>query len=40
MATAIRLKAGDTRAKNYPLGVFVYNNAAGIRQYPYSRCLL
>ncbi|TKX26023.1 extracellular metalloproteinase MEP [Elsinoe australis] len=38
MATAIRLKAGDTRAKNYPMGEWV-NNGAGIRAYPYSTSL-
>ena len=36
MATAIRLKAGDTAAKDYPMGAWVYNHAAGIRDYPYS----
>lgn len=39
MATAIRLKAADTRAKNYPMGAWVYNNAAGIRSYLYSTSL-
>ncbi|KAH7085763.1 extracellular metallo proteinase 1 [Paraphoma chrysanthemicola] len=39
MATAIRLKAADTRAKNYPMGAWVNNNAAGIRAYPYSTSL-
>ncbi|PNS15498.1 hypothetical protein CAC42_757 [Sphaceloma murrayae] len=36
MATAIRLKSGDTRAKNYPMGAWVNGNTAGIRAYPYS----
>ncbi|KAH7304725.1 Fungalysin metallopeptidase-domain-containing protein [Stachybotrys elegans] len=37
-ATAIRLKAADTRATNYPMGAWV-NNGVGIRQYPYSTSL-
>ncbi|KAH7401020.1 extracellular metallo proteinase 1 [Phaeosphaeria sp. MPI-PUGE-AT-0046c] len=36
MATAIRLKAGDTRAKDYPMGAWVNNSPKGIRAYPYS----
>jgi extracellular elastinolytic metalloproteinase len=39
MATAIRLKKADTRAKNYPMGAWVDNNPAGIRKYPYSTSL-
>jgi extracellular elastinolytic metalloproteinase len=39
MATAIRLKPADTRAKSYPMGAWVYNNPAGIRAYPYSTSL-
>lgn len=38
-ATAIRLKAGDTRATDYPMGAWVFNDAAGIRAYPYSTSL-
>ncbi|KAM0513589.1 hypothetical protein ACHAPE_007639 [Trichoderma viride] len=38
-ATAIRLKAGDTRSKDYPMGVWADNNVKGIRQYPYSTSL-
>ena len=38
MATAIRTKTTDTRAKNYPMGEWV-NNGAGIRAYPYSTSL-
>ncbi|KAL7941188.1 Fungalysin metallopeptidase domain-containing protein [Trichoderma barbatum] len=38
-ATAIRLKAGDTRSKDYPMGAWADNNAKGIRQYPYSTSL-
>ncbi|KAF4986884.1 hypothetical protein FDECE_15706 [Fusarium decemcellulare] len=36
MATAIRLKPSDTRSTNHVMGDWVYNNAAGIRAYPYS----
>ncbi|KAI0003536.1 elastinolytic metallo proteinase Mep [Xylariaceae sp. FL0662B] len=36
MATAIRLKAGDTRETDYSLGAWVYNNEEGIRTYLYS----
>lgn len=36
MATAIRLKSGDTRNTDYSLGAWVYNNKAGIRNYLYS----
>ncbi|KAI1174688.1 extracellular elastinolytic metallo proteinase [Nemania sp. FL0916] len=36
MATAIRLKQGDTRNTDYSLGAWVYNNPAGIRNYLYS----
>ncbi|KAH7121776.1 extracellular metallo proteinase MEP [Dactylonectria estremocensis] len=39
MATAIRVKAADTRSKNFVMGSWVYNNAAGIRAYPYSTSL-
>jgi extracellular elastinolytic metalloproteinase len=39
MATAIRLKASDTRAKNYPMGAWINNSPAGIRAYPYSTSL-
>ncbi|KAI2610404.1 elastinolytic metallo proteinase Mep [Hypoxylon fragiforme] len=35
-ATAIRLKAGDTRNTDYSLGAWVYNDPAGIRNYLYS----
>ncbi|KAI5859245.1 elastinolytic metallo proteinase Mep [Durotheca rogersii] len=38
-ATAIRLKPGDTRASDYSLGAWVYNNPAGIRTYLYSTSL-
>ncbi|KAJ4855760.1 fungalysin metallopeptidase (M36) domain-containing protein [Trichoderma breve] len=38
-ATAIRLKAGDTRATDYPMGAWADNNPKGIRQYPYSTSL-
>ncbi|KAL7914211.1 Fungalysin metallopeptidase domain-containing protein [Trichoderma velutinum] len=38
-ATAIRLKAGDTRSTDYPMGVWADNNVKGIRQYPYSTSL-
>lgn len=36
MATAIRLKSTDTRATDYAMGSWVYNNAAGIRAVKYS----
>ncbi|KAL1875472.1 hypothetical protein Daus18300_003211 [Diaporthe australafricana] len=36
MATAIRLKEGDTRATDYSMGAWVYNNPAGIRAYLFS----
>ncbi|KAM0704098.1 hypothetical protein Q7P35_008330 [Cladosporium inversicolor] len=39
MATAIRLKSGDTRSKNYPMGAWINNSPAGIRAYPYSTSL-
>jgi extracellular elastinolytic metalloproteinase len=39
MATAIRLKASDTRAKSYPMGAWINNSPAGIRAYPYSTSL-
>lgn len=39
MATAIRLKAGDTRATDYPMGAWVSNTPAGIRKYLYSTSL-
>ena len=39
MATLIRLKSADTRSKDYPMGAWVYNNAKGIRAYPYSTSL-
>ena len=39
MATAIRLKAADTRSKNYGIGAWVDNVAQGIRSYPYSTSL-
>ncbi|KAE9579545.1 Extracellular metalloproteinase [Colletotrichum fructicola] len=35
-ATAIRLKPTDTRATDYPMGAWVYNNPAGIRTVLYS----
>ncbi|KAF7553705.1 hypothetical protein G7Z17_g3441 [Cylindrodendrum hubeiense] len=38
-ATAIGLKAADTRSSNKVMGAWVYNNAAGIRAYPYSTSL-
>jgi extracellular elastinolytic metalloproteinase len=40
MATAIRLKAADTRAKSYPMGAWINNSPAGIRAYPYSTSLI
>ncbi|KAF1921025.1 extracellular metallo proteinase 1 [Ampelomyces quisqualis] len=39
MATAIRLKASDTRTKDYPMGAWINNSPAGIRKYPYSTSL-
>jgi len=39
MAIAIYVKTTDTRAKNYPIGDWVYDNPAGIRQYLYSTSL-
>ncbi|KAJ9144171.1 Extracellular metalloproteinase [Pleurostoma richardsiae] len=39
MATAVRLKSADTRSTDYPMGAWVYNNARGIRTYPYSTSL-
>ncbi|KAG8160668.1 hypothetical protein KVR01_008932 [Diaporthe batatas] len=36
MATAIRLKETDTRATDYSMGAWVYNNPAGIRAYLFS----
>lgn len=38
-AIAIHLKTTDTRATNYPLGDWVYNNPAGIRAYLFSTSL-
>jgi len=38
-ATAIRLKAGDTRETDYSMGAWVNGNAAGIRSYLYSTSL-
>lgn len=38
-ATVARLKASDTASTDYPMGVWVYNNAKGIRAYPYSTSL-
>jgi extracellular elastinolytic metalloproteinase len=35
-ATALRLKKGDNRKTNYPIGAWVNGNAAGIRAYLYS----
>ncbi|RYP55110.1 hypothetical protein DL768_000229 [Monosporascus sp. mg162] len=35
-STAIRLKPGDTRDTEYPLGAWVSGNPAGIREYVYS----
>ncbi|KAI1102688.1 elastinolytic metallo proteinase Mep [Jackrogersella minutella] len=35
-ATAVRLKAADTRETDYSLGAWVYNDPAGIRKYLYS----
>lgn len=35
-ATAIRLKAGDTRETDYALGAWVYGDPNGIRDYVYS----
>ncbi|KAF7593537.1 Fungalysin/Thermolysin Extracellular metalloproteinase 5 [Aspergillus hancockii] len=39
MATAIRLKAGDTRSKDYTMGEWAANEQGGIRAYPYSTSL-
>lgn len=39
MATAIRLKAADTRAKDYTMGAWAANDPKGIREYPYSTSL-
>lgn len=39
VATAVRLKKDDTRAKDYPMGAWVNNNPRGIRAYPYSTSL-
>jgi len=36
MATAVRLKPGDTAATDYGMGEWVYNDAKGIREYKYS----
>lgn len=36
VATAIRLQPGDTRATDYPVGAWVFNNPVGIRRYVYS----
>lgn len=36
MATAARIKDQDTAATDYPMGAWVYNDARGIRAYPYS----
>lgn len=36
MATAIRLKSGDKRSKDYPMGAWAANQQKGIRAYPYS----
>lgn len=39
MATAVRLKAADTAATDYVMGAWVYDDAAGIRAYPFSTSL-
>ena len=39
MATAIRLKPGDTAATDYAMGEWVFNNPNGIRAYKYSTSL-
>lgn len=39
MPTAIRIKTTDTRATNYAIGAWVYNNVKGIRAYLYSTSL-
>jgi extracellular elastinolytic metalloproteinase len=39
MATAIRLKPGDTAATDYAMGEWVFNNPDGIRAYKYSTSL-
>ncbi|KHN95929.1 elastinolytic metalloproteinase Mep [Metarhizium album ARSEF 1941] len=36
MAAAILIKSTDTRTKDFPVGVWVYDNPKGIRSYPYS----
>jgi extracellular elastinolytic metalloproteinase len=36
MATAIRLKSGDTRSTDYTMGEWAANRPGGIRSYPYS----
>ncbi|EEP78692.1 extracellular elastinolytic metalloproteinase [Uncinocarpus reesii 1704] len=36
LATAIRLKANDTRRTSYTMGEWASNQRGGIRQYPYS----
>lgn len=38
-ATAIRVTRRDTRAVNYPIGEYVFNNPAGIRAVVYSTSL-
>lgn len=35
-ATAIRLKPGDTRTTNYPMGAWVFGDPKGLRPYVYS----
>ncbi|KAL2672933.1 hypothetical protein Neosp_013651 [[Neocosmospora] mangrovei] len=39
MAVAVHLGARDTRSTNHVMGDWVYNNANGIRAYPYSTSL-
>jgi extracellular elastinolytic metalloproteinase len=39
MAIAIHVKTTDTRTTDYPLGDWIYNNPAGIRDYLYSTSL-
>lgn len=39
VAIAIHVKTSDTRNRAYPLGDWIYNNAAGIRNYLYSTSL-
>jgi extracellular elastinolytic metalloproteinase len=36
MATAVRLKSGDTRQTDYTMGAWAANDPKGIRDYPYS----